>query len=148
MAKLVYFVINRRILFYICVWLWNVGLRLVIVVVTYKIFNTVLWKELFEFTIKLTVLMFCYGQVRGLVFALFEWYLPLWKFFREPVTPRSVWNFLPSIIPLLRYSIAFGWSPVGLYSECNLNIFPPFCDLKMFSINLKFVKVKISKWNY
>ena len=28
-------------------------------------------------------------------------------------------------IPLDKYSIACGWSPVGLYSECNLNIFAP-----------------------
>ena len=42
------------------------------------------------------------------------------------VTPRSVWNFLPSFIPFDRYSIACGWSPVGLYSECSLNITSPF----------------------
>ena len=43
----------------------------------------------------------------------------------EPVTPSNVWYFFPASIPLDKYSIACGWSPVGLYSECNLNIFPP-----------------------
>ncbi len=40
-----------------------------------------------------------------------------------PVTPRSVWNRLPSIRPFVNFSIACGWSPEGMYSLTNLNLF-------------------------
>ena len=32
----------------------------------------------------------------------------------EPVTPMSVWCFLPSLIPLTSFSTAWGWSPISL----------------------------------
>src|SRR5581483_3539088 len=34
-----------------------------------------------------------------------------------PVAPISVWKRSPASSPSLRISIAFGWSPVGRYSE-------------------------------
>lgn len=37
----------------------------------------------------------------------------------DPVTPRRVSNWFPSLKPFTSLAIACGWSPVGLYSECN-----------------------------
>ena len=54
MTKFINFIINRCIFFYICVGCRNVGFRLVIVVVTYKIFNSVFGKKFFEFSVELT----------------------------------------------------------------------------------------------
>src|ERR1700685_4754367 len=39
----------------------------------------------------------------------------------EPVTPRSVWYRFPEERDPTSASIAWGWSPVGLYSEVSLN---------------------------
>ena len=40
----------------------------------------------------------------------------------EPVTPTRVSNWLPSSKPFVSASIACGWSPIGLKSECNTNL--------------------------
>src|SRR3989344_2360969 len=37
--------------------------------------------------------------------------------FPEQVTPSSVWCRSPAFSPFTRVSIAFGWSPAGLYEE-------------------------------
>ena len=49
MAKLVYFVINRSIFFYICIRLWYICLWLIIIIITNKILNIIFWEKLFEF---------------------------------------------------------------------------------------------------
>ena len=53
--------------------------------------------------------------------------------FPEPVTPSRIWHWLPSRKPLTRASIAWGWSPVGWYSECNLKAAPLFVQLSWAS---------------
>ena len=39
----------------------------------------------------------------------------------EPVTPSNVWCLRPFSRPVASFSIACGWSPVGLYSDVSSN---------------------------
>jgi len=51
------------------------------------------------------------------------------KVLPEPVTPRSVCTWLPSLKPCTKASMASGWSPVGAKSEWSLKFMGvgPFC---------------------
>ena len=40
----------------------------------------------------------------------------------EPVTPSNTWCFMPFSSPSVSFAMAWGWSPVGAYSECSLNM--------------------------
>lgn len=43
------------------------------------------------------------------------------KVLPEPVTPSSVWYFIPASKPAVSFAIASGWSPVGANGECKRN---------------------------
>ena len=43
------------------------------------------------------------------------------KVLPEPVTPSNTCVRMPSLTPSASFSIACGWSPVGLNFECSLN---------------------------
>ena len=61
MPKLVYLIVNRSVFFYISVCRRYICLGLVIIVVTYEIFNRVFWEELFKLAIKLSGKCFVVG---------------------------------------------------------------------------------------
>ena len=46
--------------------------------------------------------------------------LAIVKVFPEPVIPLSVWWVAPDSIPETSLAIASGWSPAGIYFECNI----------------------------
>ena len=52
-AQLVDFIVNLRVFFYICVARRNICLRLIVIIIAYKIFNGVFGKELLELRAKL-----------------------------------------------------------------------------------------------
>ena len=53
MAQLVYFVVDSRVLFYVCVGAGDIRLRLIIVVIGNKILHCIFGKEFSELTAKL-----------------------------------------------------------------------------------------------
>ena len=81
--------------------------------------------------------------------------LAIVKVLPEPVTPRRVSHWLPSLKPLTRSAMAWGWSPVGLYSDTNskwsiVNLsFVTFLIRSISATLKKFIRnknVKIRKW--
>ena len=74
-------------------------------------------EKLFEFHEKLSrqSLVMCQYQCW---FCISCTTLAIVKVLPEPVTPNKVWYFSPNKRPFESFSIACGWSPVGLYSDC------------------------------
>ena len=62
--------------------------------------------------------------------------LAIVKVLPEPVIPSKTWSFFLAFKPATNFSIAWGWSPAGVYFECILN----FCVLKIY---IYFFKEKI-----
>ena len=61
--------------------------------------------------------------------------------FPDPVTPSKVWHWLPSLKPFTSFSIACGWSPVGLKALCNLKILCASCTKTTSRIYSKKVRL-------
>jgi hypothetical protein len=95
-AQFFYLAVDIRIFFYINVFAWNVGFRLVIIVIAYKELDCIFRKELFEFAIKLGSKSFIMGK-KAMV-----------KVFPEPVTPSRVWYLSSFCKPSTSSAIACG----------------------------------------
>jgi hypothetical protein len=75
----------------------NIGFGLIIIVITDKKFDSILWKEFFKFAVQLGGQSLVMGDdQRGFLD------------FPEPVTPKRTWFLAPSKTPSLNNSMACG----------------------------------------